>query len=69
MTRIKYEDIWFNVEYDYRSGCQGTLDVPESPPSVKLWAVYIDKQDLLDLLSSYTIEQMENQILEENYGV
>lgn len=66
---LLYNDIWFDVEYDYDPGSDGSEFSPPCPESVKLWSMCIDNKDIFGMLSRSTIDEVENKILEEFYGV
>jgi hypothetical protein len=61
--KIKYRGVELEVEGIYEEGEYGTYDTPGYPDQFDIEAIYVDSQDILNLLSSDQINEIEIKVL------
>ena len=60
---IKYRGVELEVEGIYEEGENATYDYPGSSDQFYIEAIYVDSQDILNLLSNDQIDEIEVEIL------
>lgn len=65
--KIKYRGVELEVEGIYEEGEYGTYDTPGYPAQFDIEAIYVDTQDIFELLTSDQIDEIEVKILQNYY--
>jgi hypothetical protein len=65
--RVKYRGVELEVEGMYEEGENATYDYPGSPDQFDIEAIYVDTQDIFELLTSDQIDEIEVKILQNYY--
>lgn len=61
---VNIQGLQFEVEYDYQPYEPQEQHYPGAAEEVVLTAIYIDGQDVIEILNDYWINRLEEQILE-----
>lgn len=64
---IKYRGVELEVEGIYEEGENATYDYPGSSDQFDIEAIYVDTQEIFELLTSNQIDEIEVEILNNYY--